>query len=86
MGCEREYRQLESDRNNYLDRARTAARYTLPYLIPLSDSYTPGQNEQWSLPWNGLGARGVHNITSRLVLALLPPTEAFFRFTIDSCT
>lgn len=83
MGCEREYRQLEGDRNNYLERARTAARYTLPYLIPLSDSYTPGQNQQWGLPWNGLGARGVHNITSRLTLALLPPTEAFFRFTID---
>jgi len=83
MGCERDYRQLESDRNNYLERARTAARYTLPYLIPLSDSYTPGQNQQWGLPWNGLGARGVHNITSRLTLALLPPTEAFFRFTID---
>jgi hypothetical protein len=83
MGCEREYRQLEGDRNNYLERARTAARYTLPYLIPISDSYTPGQNQQWGLPWNGLGARGVHNITSRLTLALLPPTEAFFRFTID---
>jgi hypothetical protein len=83
MGCERDYRQLEGDRNNYLERARTAARYTLPYLIPISDSYTPGQNQQWGLPWNGLGARGVHNITSRLTLALLPPTEAFFRFTID---
>jgi hypothetical protein len=83
MGCERDYRQLEGDRNNYLERARTAARYTLPYLIPLSDSYTPGQNQEWGLPWNGLGARGVHNITSRLTLALLPPTEAFFRFTID---
>lgn len=83
MSCERDYRHLESDRNNYLDRARTAARYTLPYLIPLSDSYTPGMNEQHSLPWNGIGARGVHNITSRLTLALLPPTETFFRFTID---
>lgn len=83
MGCERDYRQLESDRNNYLERARTAARYTLPYLIPLNDSYTPGSNEQHPLPWNGIGARGVHNITSRLTLALLPPTETFFRFTID---
>ena len=83
MSCERDYRQLEGDRNNYLDRARTAARYTLPYLIPLSDSYTPGQNDQHPLPWNGIGARGVHNITSRLTLALLPPTETFFRFTID---
>lgn len=83
MSCSRDYGYLESDRNNYLERARTAARYTLPYLIPLSDTYTPGQNDQHPLPWNGIGARGVHNITSRLTLALLPPTETFFRFTID---
>lgn len=83
MSCAKVYERLESDRNNYLQRARTAARYTLPYLIPLHDTYTQGQSEQHTLPWNGIGARGVHNITSRLVLALLPPTEAFFRFTID---
>jgi hypothetical protein len=83
MSCTRDYGYLESDRNNYLQRARNAARYTLPYLIPLSDTYTPGQNDQHPLPWNGIGARGVHNITSRLTLALLPPTETFFRFTID---
>lgn len=83
MSCARVYERLESDRNVYLQRARTSARYTLPYLIPLHDTYTLGQNEQRTLPWNGIGARGVHNICSRLTLALLPPTEAFFRFTID---
>jgi len=83
MSCSREYATLESDRNVYLDRARNAARLTTPYLIPLNDSYGQGQNDQHPLPWNGVGARGVHNIASRLTLALLPPTEAFFRFTID---
>ena len=83
MSCEKRYRTLEGDRNYYLERARTAARLTLPYLIPLNDDYTPNQNETFPLPWNGIGARGVHNITSRLTLALLPPTETFFRFTID---
>ena len=83
MSCERDYQALESDRNTYLDRARNAARFTVPYLIPQSDSYGDGQNDQHPLPWNGIGARGVHNIASRLVLALLPPTETFFRFTID---
>jgi hypothetical protein len=83
MSCSKRYRNLEGDRNYYLERARSAARLTLPYLVPLNDEYTPNQTESFPLPWNGIGARGVHNITSRLSLALLPPTETFFRFTID---
>jgi hypothetical protein len=83
MSCSKRYRSLEGDRNYYLERARSAARLTLPYLIPLSDEYTSHQNETFSHPWNGIGARGVHNLASRLSLALLPPTETFFRFTID---
>lgn len=83
MSCSKRYRALEGDRNYYLERARNASRLTLPYLIPLNDEYTPNQTQSFPLPWNGIGARGVHNITSRLSLALLPPTETFFRFTID---
>ena len=83
MSCAKRYRALESDRNYYLERARSSARLTLPYLIPLSDEPTAMNNQAWPLPWNGIGARGVHNLASRLLLALLPPTETFFRFTID---
>ena len=83
MSCEKRYRALESDRNYYLERARTASRLTLPYLIPVSDEPYPNDNQTFRLPWNGIGARGVHNLASRLLLALLPPTETFFRFTID---
>lgn len=83
MSCAKRYRALESDRNYYLERARSAARLTLPYLIPLSDEPYPHDNQTFPLPWNGIGARGVHNLASRLLLALLPPTETFFRFTID---
>lgn len=83
MSCAKRYRALESDRNYYLERARTSARLTLPYLIPLSDEPYAHQNQTFPLPWNGIGARGVHNLASRLLLALLPPTETFFRFTID---
>lgn len=83
MSCAKRYRALESDRNHYLERARSSARLTLPYLIPLSDEPTATESQTWPLPWNGIGARGVHNLASRLLLALLPPTETFFRFTID---
>ena len=39
--------------------------------------------DTYVLPWNGIGARGTTNLASKLLMALLPPTEAFFRFTID---
>lgn len=81
--AEQRYRALQSDRDYYLSRARTSARLTIPYLIPTSNEPGPGQNEVFTLPWNGIGARGVHNLASRLLMALLPPTESFFRFTFD---
>jgi len=81
--AEQRYRALQSDRDNYLDRARAASRLTLPYLIPTSNEPVRENNETFALPWNGIGARGVHNLASRLLLALLPPTESFFRFTVD---
>lgn len=77
------YDSLRSDRDHYLDRARAAARLTIPYLIPRSNEPQRENKDTYPLPWNGLGARGVHNLASRLLLALLPPTEAFFRFTVD---
>jgi hypothetical protein len=83
MSCAKRYRALESDRNYYLERARAASRLTLPYLIPLSDDPIPNDTQTFPLPWNGIGARGCHNLASRMLLALLPPTETFFRFTID---
>ena len=81
--AEQRYRALESDRNYYLDRARKSAKLTIPYLIPTSNEPTPQNREVYALPWNGIGARGVLNLASRMLLALLPPTEAFFRFTVD---
>lgn len=81
--AEQRYRALQADRDNYLDRGRAAARLTIPYLIPTSNEPKRENNESFVLPWNGIGARGVHNLASRLLLALLPPTEAFFRFTVD---
>lgn len=77
------YENLRSDRDYYLDRARTASRLTIPYLIPDSNEPTPGSRESYPVPWNGIGARGVLNLASRMLLALLPPTQQFFRFSLD---
>lgn len=77
------YEQLRSDRDYYLDRARACSRLTLPYLIPTNTEPTPGSKETYPVPWNGIGARGVGNLASRILLALLPPTQQFFRFSLD---
>jgi len=81
--AEQRYRALESDRNYYLDRARTSARLTIPWLIPTSNEPTTKTRESYPVPWNGIGGRGVLNLASRMLLALLPPTQTFFRFALD---
>lgn len=84
MNAEQTYRRLVGNgRDWYLDRARQASRLTVPYLIPNTSEPTAHHQESFPLPWNGIGARGVHNLASKLLLAILPPTQSFFRFTID---
>ena len=77
------YSELESDRNNYLERARVSSRLTLPWLVPSSNSPDSKNMDSYPVPWNGIGARGVLNLASRMLLALLPPTQQFFRFSLD---
>lgn len=79
----RRYEQLTPDRDLYLDRARDAGQFTLPYLIPESNEPGHHATSRRPAPFNGIGQRGVLNLASRMLLALLPPTEAFFRFTIN---
>tara|TARA_R100000664_G_C2759382_1_gene149111 strand:+ start:4017 stop:5657 length:1641 start_codon:yes stop_codon:yes gene_type:complete len=81
--CAKRYRSLETERNYRLEKARDAGRLTLPYLISQSDDPAANQNSDFPLPWNGIGARGTHNLTSKILISLLPPTDTFFRFTID---
>lgn len=77
------YSQLEKNREPYLQRARDAAKLTIPSLIPPA-----GHNghSKLSTPFQGIGARGVNNLASKLLLALLPPNSPFFRLLIDDFT
>ena len=77
------YEDLASDRDYYLSRGRACARLTIPYLIPTSSEPVANSKESYAVPWNGIGARGCLNLASRLLLALLPPTQQFFRFSLD---
>ena len=80
LSAESQYISLEGDRHVFLDRARNASKITLPYLMP-----EDGHNAHTKLntPFQGIGARGVNNLASKLLLALLAPNAPFFRLNID---
>lgn len=77
--AKKRYEQLQVEREVYVTRAREAAKLTIPSLFPLS-----GHNSSSPLPtpYQGLGARGLKNLASKLLLTLLPPNAPFFRMTI----
>ena len=74
------YEKLREKREQYLDRARECSELTIPALIPedgfhyTSELYTPFQS---------VGARGVNNLASKLLLLLLPPNSPFFRLSVS---
>lgn len=77
------YQKLESDRWPFLMRARECSKFTIPTLIPPAGH---SNATKYYTPYQGLGARGVNNLASKLLLALLPPNSPFFRLQIDDFT
>jgi hypothetical protein len=74
------YSQLEAARRPFLDRGREAAALTIPSLLP-PDGHTG--STKFKTPYQGIGARGVNNLASKLLLTLFPPNAPFFRYLID---
>ena len=74
------YDKCSDDRKTFLTRAREASELTIPYVMP-----PEGHNESTTFltPFQGMGARGVNNLSSKLLLALLPPNAPFFRLAAD---
>jgi len=81
--CSGKYAKLETSRRTFLDRARECAELTIPSLLP-KDGHSSAS--RLPTPWQGIGARGVNNLASKLLLALLPPNAPFFRLSIDDFT
>lgn len=70
------YDKLSSERKMYVDRAVRNAKVTIPMLFPEeTDNYTT----TYKTPFQSIGARGVNNLASKIMLALFPPNEPFFR-------
>jgi len=74
------YENMAADRDAFLTRARSCAELTIPTLVP-PEGHTG--STQYDTPYQSVGARGVNNLASKLLMTLLPPNQAFFRLTID---
>ena len=82
--AESRYQYLEPEKSLYLDRAIECSKYTLPTLITDNDRSSGKQvYNKITTTYQGLGARGVNNLAAKLLIALLPPNQAFFRLSVD---
>ena len=75
------YAQLQSARSTFDREAKESSKLTIPSLIPES---TTGTRARIKTPFQAVGARGVNSLASKLLFALLPPSTAFFKLSIDS--
>lgn len=78
--AQKRYAGLKAERQEYLDRARMAAKVTVPYLMP-PEGHTGSQ--KLPEPFNRLGARGVKHLASKLLLTMFPTTAPFFKYQVD---
>lgn len=81
--CQARYELLAQEREVYLDRARECSKLTIPTLIPESGD---GKHTNYPTPYQGIGARGLNNLASKLLLSLFPPNSPFFTMKVDDFT
>ena len=77
------YQKLTTERDPFLKRAYECAELTIPSLLP-REGHTG--STKLVTPWQGLGARGVNNLASKLLLTQLPPGTPPFKLSIDDFT
>lgn len=70
------YDRLKADRDQYTERAEKCAAMTIPALFPKDSD---NASTSYMVPNQSIGARGLNNLSSKLLLALLPPNSTFFR-------
>lgn len=68
-GAKATYDKLVNDRAPYETRAEDCAKYTIPALFPKASD---NASTNYTTPWQAVGARGLNNLASKLMLALFP--------------
>ena len=82
--AESRWNALLQYRSIYLRRAIDCSQLTIPSLIPESDQWDNAGQTEAKLPslYQGLGAKSVNGLSAKLLLALYPPSQPFFRLVI----
>lgn len=78
-GAKATYEKLVSERAPYETRAENCAKYTIPALFPKASD---NSSTNYTTPWQAVGARGLNNLASKLMLALFPMSP-WMRLTIS---
>ena len=74
------YTKWCGERSPYLRRGRDSSKLTIPTIMPDEGA---SASTEFSQPYQSVGARGVNNLASALLLSLLPPNAPFFRLVVD---
>lgn len=86
------YSRLETHRQVYISRAERGAEVTIPALFPKNNAATGLDSQDSSVddlptPFQGVGARGLNNLASKLLLSVLPANGSpFFRYLPDGAS
>ena len=72
MSTKSDFTKLDSARSSHLERCRLCAEVTIPSTLPPDDF---NSDDPLKSPFQSLGARGVNNLASKLLLTLMPPNE-----------
>lgn len=78
--AEKRYKELENVRDTFLRRAQDCSKITIPSLIPENTD----QLQSFPTPFQSVGARGVNNLASKLMLTLFPSNYPFVRLRVDN--
>ena len=82
--AEAAWSRMCSDREQFLDQAIDNSSLTIPSLIPESArSVGLGRETGLNSLYQGLGARGLGQLASKVLTSLMPPQEPFFRMVLD---
>ena len=79
MTTRKRYDALSSGRSEFLNVAVRCSKLTLPYLIREDQGLT---KEKLIQPWQSVGSKAVTTLSSKLMLALLPPQTTFFKLQV----
>jgi hypothetical protein len=83
MSAATEYANLEGQRSSYITRAERQAKVTIPSLFPKAGET---KTEELYTPFQSIGARGVNNLTAKILLSQFPPNSSFFKLSVDDIT